>query len=138
MALDKRIKEKINSIMQDTPNITVEELTGIVKEYAPRPDIDKLVEQAYRRMAQRIIASYKDEQGVRECFSVRTEGCRSYVNISHTKDKDDLQKVRQQLSKKYRGLNRSLKKIDMREQILNGQIDMEEFTKGTSQERRIK
>ncbi|MCT8978275.1 hypothetical protein N4T77_16935 [Clostridium sp. CX1] len=128
MALDKRIKEKINSLMEDTPNITVDELVNIVKEYAPKPDVQKLIEQEYRRMAQRIIASYKDENGVRDCFSVRSEEDRLYVNISHTKNKDDLQKVRKQLSKKYRGLNKSLKKIDTREQILNGQIEMKEIT----------
>lgn len=132
MSLDKRIKEKINSIMEDTPNITVDKLVEIVKEYAPKPDIERLMRQEYRRMAQRIIASYRDEQGVRECFSVKTESCRSYVNISHTKDKEDLQKVRQQLSKKYRGLNRSLKKIDTREQILSGQIEIEELTENAN------
>lgn len=125
MALDKRIKQKINEIMDSTPNITVDRVIEIVKEYAPKPDIDKLIQQEYRRMAQRIIASYRDEQGVRECFSIRAENCNSYVNISNTKDKEDLQKVRQQLSKKYRGLNKSLKKIDIREQILDGQMTIE-------------
>jgi len=135
MALDKRIKEKINSIMEDTTSITVEELMEIIKEYAPKPDTQKLINQEYRRIAQRIIASYKDEHGIRECFSIKTEGYNSYVNISNTKDKNDLQNVRQQLSKKYRGLNRSLKKIDAREQILNGQIEMEEVKEsGNSKE----
>jgi hypothetical protein len=125
MALDKRIKEKINSIMQDAPNITVDELIEIVKEYAPKPDVEKLMNQEYRRIAQRIISSYRDEQGIRDCFSVKSETGNLYVNISVTKDKEDLQKVRSHLSKKYRGLNKSLRKIDTREQILNGQIEME-------------
>ncbi|ARC85668.1 hypothetical protein U732_1092 [Clostridium argentinense CDC 2741] len=127
MALDKRIKEKINEIMNNRPNITVDELMEIVKEYAPKPDTEKLIKQEYRRMAQRIIASYRDEKGVRECFSVKSDTGNLYVNISNTKDKEDLKKVRQQLSKKYRGLNNSLRKIDIREQILDGQITMEEL-----------
>lgn len=127
MALDKRIKEKINEIMDNRPNITVDELMEIVKEYAPKPDIEKLIKQEYRRMAQRIIASYRDEKGVRECFSVKSDTGNLYVNISNTKDKEYLKKVRQQLSKKYRGLNNSLRKIDIREQILDGQITMEEL-----------
>ena len=130
MALDKRIKEKINSIMEETPNITVDELMQIVKEYAPKPDISKLINQEYKRIAQRIISSYKDEHGVRECFSIKSEGC--YVNISRTTDREDLQKVRYQLSKKYRGLNKSLRKIDTREQILNGQIEMEDVIKNAN------
>lgn len=127
MALDKRIKEKINEIMDNRPNITVDELMEIVKQYAPKPDTDKLIQQEYRRMTQRLMASYRDEKGVRECFSVKSDTGNLYVNISNTKDKEDLKKVRQQLSKKYRGLNNSLRKIDIREQILDGQITMEEL-----------
>lgn len=127
MALDKRIKEKINEIMENRPNITVDELMEIVKQYAPKPDTDKLIQQEYRRMTQRLMASYRDEKGVRECFSVKSDTGNLYVNISNTKDKEDLKKVRQQLSKKYRGLNNSLRKIDIREQILDGQITMEEL-----------
>lgn len=132
MALDKRIKEKINEIMDNRPNITVEELMEIVKQYAPKPDIDKLINQEYRRMTQRLMASYRDEKGVRECFSVPSDAENLYVNISNTKDKEDLKKVRQQLSKKYRGLNNSLRKIDIREQILDGQITIEELMENTN------
>lgn len=126
MALDKRIKEKINSIIADNPSISMDELIGIVREYAPKPDVRKLEDQEYRRIAQRLMASYKDESGVRDYFSVKAEGTSEYVNVSRTTDKGDLQKVRYQLSKRYRGLNKSLRKIDTREQVLNGQIDMDE------------
>jgi hypothetical protein len=127
MALDKRIKEKINSIMDDRPHITMEELMMLVKEYAPMPDTEKLINQEYRRMAQRLMASYKDDKGVRDCFSVKASEGNEYVNVSRTTDKNDLQKVRYQLSKRYRGLNKSLRKVDTREQILNGQISMEDI-----------
>ena len=129
MALDKRIKEKINSIMDDRPHITMDELMMLVKEYAPMPDTEKLINQEYRRMAQRLMASYKDEKGVRDCFSVKADTGNEYVNVSRTTDKADLQKVRYQLSKRYRGLNKSLRKVDTREQILNGQISMEDIRK---------
>ncbi len=130
--LDKRIKEKINSIIADNPSISMDELMEIVKQYAPKPDTQKLVNQEYRRMAQRLMASYKDESGVRDYFSVNTDGSSEYVNVSRTTDKADLQKVRQQLSKRYRGLNKSLRKIDTREQILDGQLDMDENLKNVN------
>lgn len=123
--LDKRIKEKINSIMESKPHIGMDELVEIVKEYAPKPDTDKLINQEYRRMAQRIMSGYKDENGTRDCFSVKADNGNEYVNVSRTTEKADLQKVRQQLSKKYRGLNKSLRKIDVREQILDGQLSMD-------------
>lgn len=125
--LDKRIKEKINSIMDSKPHISMDELVEIVKEYALKPDTDKLINQEYRRMAQRIMSGYKDEKGVRDCFSVKADNGNEYVNISRTTSKNDLQKVRQQLSKKYRGLNKSLRKVDTREQILDGQLSMEDI-----------
>ena len=129
MALDKRIKEKINSIMDDRPHITMDELMMLVKEYAPKPDTEKLINQEYRRIAQRLMASYKDDKGVRDCFSVKADAGNEYVNVSRTTDKADLQRVRYQLSKRYRGLNKSLRKVDTREQILNGQISMEDIRK---------
>ena len=129
MALDKRIKERINSIMDDRPHITMDELMMLVKEYAPIPATEKLINQEYRRMAQRLMASYKDEKGVRDCFSVKADTGNEYVNVSRTTDKADLQRVRYQLSKRYRGLNKSLRKVDTREQILNGQISMEDIRK---------
>lgn len=135
MALDKRIKERINSVMESKPHIGMEELIGIVKEYAPKPDLQKLEEQEYRRIAQRIMSGYKDEKGVRDCFSVKANEGNEYVNVSRTTKKSDLQKVRQQLSKKYRGLNKSLRKIDIREQILEGQLSIEDVK--TEQERSV-
>jgi len=129
MALDKRIKERINSIMEDKPHITIDELMALVKEYAPMPDTEKLINQEYRRMAQRLMASYKDDKGVRDCFSVKADTGNEYVNVSRTTDKADLQRVRYQLFKRYRGLNKSLRKVDTREQILNGQISMEDIRK---------
>jgi len=129
MALDKRIKERISSIMEERPHITMDELMALVKEYAPMPDTEKLINQEYRRMAQRLMASYKDDKGVRDCFSVKADAGNEYVNVSRTTDKADLQRVRYQLSKRYRGLNKSLRKVDTREQILNGQISMEDIKK---------
>lgn len=111
--------------MESKPHIGMDELVEIVKEYAPKPDTDKLINQEYRRMAQRIMSGYKDEKGVRDCFSVKADNGNEYVNVSRTTEKADLQKVRQQLSKKYRGLNKSLRKIDVREQILDGQLSMD-------------
>lgn len=125
--LDKRIKERISLIMDDRPHITMDELMVLVREYAPIPDTEKLINQEYRRMAQRLMASYKDEKGVRDCFSVKADTGNEYVNVSRTTDKADLQRVRYQLSKRYRGLNKSLRKVDTREQILNGQISMEDI-----------
>lgn len=132
--LDKKIKEKINSIMENKPNINMDELIEIVELYAPKPDTQKLINQEYRRIAQRLMASYRDESGVRDCFSVKSENASEYVNVSRTTDKADLQKVRSQLSKRYRGLNKSLRKIDAREQVLNGQleIDMNESIKNVN------
>lgn len=123
--IDNKIKEKINSVMENKPNINMDELIKIVELYAPKPDAQKLINQEYRRIAQRLMASYRDESGIRDCFSVKSEGSRKYVNVSRTTNKADLQKVRSQLSKRYRGLNKSLRKIDAREQLINGQLEID-------------
>ena len=123
--MDKRIKESIQDVLRQRPGISTEEAVEIVKIYAEKPDPAKLEEQYYRRLANRILASFRDDSNVRECFNIRTvDGERIYINVPTTTDKQLLDKAKKTLAAKYRGLNRSLKKVQRRELELAGQLSM--------------
>lgn len=123
--MDKRIKEAIKDVLRERPGISTEEAVEIVKIYAEKPDPVKLEEQYYRRQANRILASFRDDSNVRECFNIRTEdGKRLYINVPTTTNKAQLERAKKTLAAKYRGLNKSIKKVQRRELELAGQMTM--------------
>lgn len=123
--MDKRIKEAIKDVLRQRPGISTEEAVEIVKIYAEKPDPVKLEEQYYRRQANRILASFRDDSNVRECFNIRTEdGERLYINVPTTTNKAQLERAKKTLAAKYRGLNKSIKKVQRRELELAGQMTM--------------
>lgn len=123
--MDKRIKEAIKDVLRERPGISTEEAVEIVKIYAEKPDPVKLEEQYYRRQANRILASFRDDSNVRECFNIRTEsGERLYINVPTTTNKAQLERAKKTLAAKYRGLNKSIKKVQRRELELAGQMTM--------------
>lgn len=123
--MDKRIREAIKDVLRQRPGISTDEAVEIVKIYAEKPDPIKLEEQYYRRQANSILASFRDERNVRDCFNIRTAaGERLYIDVTSTTDKQHLATAKKALAAKYRGLNRSLKKVQARELELSGQMTM--------------
>ena len=123
--MDRRIKDAIKDVLRDRPGISTDEAVEIVKLYAPKPDPVKLEEQYYRRQANSILASFRDKSNVRDCFNIRTnDGERLYINVPTTTDKQQLKAAKDTLAAKYRGLNKSLKKVQRRELELAGQMTM--------------
>lgn len=121
--MDKRIKATIRETLKMRPEITTDEAIEIVKVYAEKPDPVKLEEQYYRRVANSILASFRDDTNVRECFNVKTmDGKSVYVNVSETQNLKQLEAAKLALASKYRGLNRSLQKVQSREKELSNQL----------------
>ena len=121
--MDKRIRQTIEDVLKLRPEITSDEVVEIVKIYAEKPDPVKLEEQYYRRVANRILSSFRDDEKVRNCFNItNNEGKHLYINVAQTTDADQLQQAKLSLAAKYRGLNKSIKKIQARELELAGQM----------------
>lgn len=125
--MDKRIKQAIEDVLKQRPNITTDEAVEIVKTYAEKPDPVKLEEQYYRRVANQILSSFRDDDRVRDCFNItNSDGEHLYVDVARTTDVDQLQQAKLTLAAKYRGLNKSIKKIQARELELAGQMAFDE------------
>ena len=80
-------------------------------------------EKELGELASRIIASVKDEQGVRDIYSLGDKNRPGvFVNVVVTDDIEALDQANNQIAVKYEGLNRSRKKIAAERQRLLGQI----------------
>ena len=128
MKIEKKHRDFILDKIRDSENITAKEVADIIKIYGPEPDVERLIENEYKATARKFLAATKDSNGLRECFAVRdVMGKVVYVNIAKTKNSGDLDNVTAALAKQYRGLNKSMKKIELRRRLLIGQITLEEY-----------
>lgn len=116
--LAKETREAILEQMDELGEITTEDIMELIRPYYMF-DIRKLRNQALRRAASSLMRSYKDDKGVRNCYSfTNKEGKSSYVDINKTNDLKALGNIELQLNKRYKGLNASKKKIKLRKQII--------------------
>lgn len=121
--MDFKIKEKIIAIMQDESNIEQEFVIELLKSYAPNLDVENLKEREYKQMANRVISSFKDETGIRDMFVIKNgEDMTEYLNVSKSKEIDDLKKVSYRLDRNIKGNQKSLDKVNRRLFLLENQM----------------
>ncbi|OOM75119.1 hypothetical protein CLPUN_35560 [Clostridium puniceum] len=125
--LEKKAKEKILEQMDElNGEITTEAVIELLRPHYIF-NIRKLREQALRRTANNLMATYRDDKGTRKCFSIKSKNGESkYVNIETTKDLEALRGIEDHLNSQYEGLNISKKKIQRRKEELSGQISFKE------------
>lgn len=118
--LDKRAKEVIMQQMAELGEITTEAVMDLIRPHFMF-DFQSAKEQAIRRKSNSLMAQFKDENGIRTCYS---NGESKYINIDTTNDWKALNKVERQINNKYYGLNSAKKKIQNRKRQLSGQVDI--------------
>ena len=89
------------------------------------PDYKKLAEQDMGRIANRIAATIKDETGARNVFAVESDGERCYVNVDESADLKDVHRVYETLVKGRDCREKSIKKVQLRGQVLAGQLSLD-------------
>lgn len=118
--LEKRAKEVIMGQIEDMGEITTEAVMDLIRPHF-QFDYQNAKEQAIRRKANRLMSQFRDENGIRTCFSA---GDSKYINIDTTKDMQALNAVQKQIDEKYYGLNAAKKKINKRKRELEGQLPL--------------
>lgn len=128
--MDKEIKEAIIQIMDVESNLEQEFVIDLIKKLSPELDIEKLKEREYKKMANRLISSFKDEKGIRDVFVITNDMDMSeYINVTRSKEVDDLNKVRDRLENNVAGNQRSLEKVEDRLYLLKNQISINEVVR---------
>lgn len=110
----------LKQIEEDAGEISIDDVMDLVRPHFIF-DYQLSREQAIRRKAKNLIASIKDEQGIRRVFS---KGNNVYVDVDTTKDEDALRYIEEELEKKYASLSASRKKVSNRRRVLEGQMQL--------------
>lgn len=130
--MDRKVRLKIHDNIRNSGRMDKEYVIEQVKIYADKPDKDKLERQYYGAVADRIIASFKDENGIRDCFAIKdNQNKTKYIDISRpmllTRDEIEAVKVKQKKLKKNK--EEIILKASLASKVLEGQIKLEDYEK---------
>ena len=130
-ALDKRAVEAILRLMEELDEVTTEAVMDVIRpHYVFDPHVAK--EREIRRKANRLMARFRDDKGIRTCFSYKdVTGQSKYVNVDKTNDIEAVKAVNEQINDKYFGLGKAKKKLNARLLELAGQTKL--FEEGEDQ-----
>ncbi len=130
--MDRKVTLKIHDEIKNSGNLDKDYVVELVKALDDRPDIDKLVEQHYKSKADRIISSFKDQNGIRDCFAIRDSSNNTkYIDISRPDllTKSQIEEVQTKQEKLKRKKEEVLLKVNMAVQVKNGQVKLEDYEK---------
>lgn len=130
--MDRKVTLKIHDEIRNSGNLNKEYVVELVKQLDERPDINKLVEQHYKSKADRIISSFKDENGIRDCFAIRdSQNKTKYIDISKPNllTKNEIEEVKTKQEKLKKKKEEVLLKVNMAYRVKNGQIKVEDYEK---------
>lgn len=128
--MDRKVTLKIHDEIRNSGNLDKDYVVELVKALDDRPDIEKLVEQHYKSKADRIISSFKDQNGIRDCFAIRdSQNKTKYIDISKPNllTKSQIEEVQTKQEKLKRKKEEVLLKVNMAVQVKNGQVKMEDY-----------
>lgn len=135
--MDRKVRKKIHDEMKRTGRQDKEYVVELIKTLDERPDISKLIEQNYKAKADRIIASFKDENGIRDCFAIKNnENKTIYVDISKPKllTISEIEEIERKQNNQKKNKEEVIKKVRVSKKVLIGQIRIEEYNKALKEE----
>lgn len=119
--IDPKERKILRTRIEELEIVDLEEIKEIVLPYIEL-DYERALDQAAHKVAKNIIASIRDDKGVRKFYSTKES---EFVNIESTTDIRALQAVENQLSIKVKGLNRAKNKVTKeRKRVIKGQMDI--------------
>lgn len=108
--------------------ITQEDVINIIDPYLiSEIDTAKLINQYKKKVANNIMARYKDEKGVRKVFNYTDKSKSKYVDIENSKDIKALKSIDKNLRVKIKGLTASQYKVRHQVKALLGQISIDDL-----------
>lgn len=135
--MDRKVKLKIHDEIRNSGRMDKEYVISQVMLYADKPDTQKLERQYYGAIADRIIASFKDENGIRDCFAIKdNQNKTKYIDISKPTllTKGEIETVRDKQMKLKKNKEEIILKASLASKVLDGQIRMEEYEKTLKKE----
>lgn len=128
--MDRKVRNKIFDEIKSNGKLEKDYVVQLIKTYDDRPDVNKLIEQSYKSKADRIIASFKDENGIRDCFAVKdSQNKTRYIDISKPNllSKSDIDMVKDKQIKLRKKKEEIIKKVAVSQKVIMGQIKIEDY-----------
>lgn len=139
--MDRKVTLRIHDEIRNSGKLDKDYVVDLVKALDDRPDVQKLVEQHYKSKADRIISSFKDQNGIRDCFAIRnSQNETKYIDISRPDllTKSEIEEIEEKQKKLKKKKEEVLLKIRMANQVKSGQIRMEDYEKTLRKELLVK
>lgn len=128
--MERKVKLKIHDEIRNSGRMDKDYVISQVMIYAEKPDTQKLERQYYGAIADRIIASFKDENGVRDCFAIKdNQNKTKYIDISKPTllTKSEIETVRDKQMKLKKNKEEIILKASLASKVLDGQIALKEY-----------
>ncbi len=135
--MDRKVRNKIFEEIKSNGKLEKDYIVQLIKIYDDRPDVNKLIEQSYKSKADRIIASFKDENGIRDCFAIKDSHNKTkYIDISKPNllTKSDIDIVRDKQIKLRKKKEEIIKKVAISQKVITGQIQLEDYNRALKEE----
>ncbi len=135
--MDIKVRNKIFNEIKSNGKLEKNYVVHLIKTYDDRPNVDKLIEQYYKSKADRIMASFKDENGIRDCFAVKdSQNKTKYIDISKPNllSKSDIDIVRDKQIKLRKKKEEIIKKVAVSQKVITGQIQIQDYDKALKEE----
>ncbi len=130
--MDRKVTLKIHDEIRSSGNLDKDYVVELVKALDERPDVQRLVEQHYKSKADRIISSFKDENGIRDCFAIRdSQNKTKYIDISKPNllTKSEIEELEEKQKKLKKKKEEVLVKVRMACMVKEGHIKLEDYEK---------
>ncbi len=135
--MDRKVREKIHSEMKRTGRQDKEYVVELIKSLDERPDVSKLIEQNYKAKADRIISSFKDKNGIRDCFAIRNnENKTIYVDISKPEflTMSEIEEIERKQTNQRKSKEEVIRKVKISKKVIEGQIQIKDYDKALKEE----
>lgn len=128
--MDRKIRDKIFNEIKEKGKLEKSYVVELIKTYDERPDVNKLIEQHYKSKADRIMSSFKDEHGIRDCFAIKDKQNKTkYIDLSKpnllTLSEVNIVKNKQRNEKIKK--DEIIKKASVSEKVIAGQIKIDDY-----------
>lgn len=135
--MDRKVKDKILKEIKKNGKLQKEYVVELIKTYDDRPNVNKLIEQYYKSKADRIMSSFKDENGIRDCFAIKdNQNKTKYIDLSKPNllnlSEVELVRIKQENAKHNK--EEVIKKTNISKQVIVGQLKIKDYEKALKEE----
>lgn len=135
--MDRKVRDRIFNEIKSKGKLDKSYVVELIKTYDERPDVSKLIEQYYKSKADGIMASFKDENRIRDCYAIKTSDNETkYIDLSRPNllSLNEIELVRIKQENVKRSKEEIIKKTNVSKKVIMGQLQIEDYNRALKEE----